>query len=100
MPVELKDPRPAPLYRDESGEKLRLWGHTTTGYGNGPAGATADKKRNGLIAAHSRLDNYPQISEKSGYDLSSETDLAWGDFQNYFLSADIMSVWRGCLVKS
>ena len=37
-----------------------------------------------------RLDNYPQISEKSGYDLNSEIDLLWGDFQNPFLSDDIM----------
>ncbi len=36
------------------------------------------------------LDNYPQISEKSGYDLNSELDLLWGDSQNYFLSADMM----------
>ena len=37
-----------------------------------------------------RLDNYPQISEKSRYDLTSEIDLLWGDFQNPFLSDDSM----------
>ena len=37
-----------------------------------------------------RLDNYPQVSEKSGYDLNSEIDLLWGDFQNPFLSDDLM----------
>jgi hypothetical protein len=36
-----------------------------------------------------KLDNYLQIIEKSGYDLNSEIDLLWGDFQN-FLSDDIM----------
>ena len=30
------------------------------------------------------LDNYPQISEKSGYDLNSGIDLWWGDFQKFF----------------
>jgi hypothetical protein len=35
-----------------------------------------------------RLDNYLQISEKSGYDLDSEIDLLWGG-QNPFLSDDI-----------
>ena len=37
-----------------------------------------------------RLDNYPLISEKSRYDLNNEIDLLWGDFQNPFLSDDIM----------
>jgi hypothetical protein len=36
------------------------------------------------------LDNYPQIRQKSGYDLNSEIDLCWGDFQNLSLSDDIM----------
>jgi hypothetical protein len=31
-----------------------------------------------------KLDNYLQIIEKPGYDLNSEIDLLWEDFQNYF----------------
>ena len=37
-----------------------------------------------------RLDSYPQVSEKPRYDLNSEIGLWWGNFQNYFLSDDIM----------
>lgn len=35
-------------------------------------------------------DDYPRISEKPGYDQNREIDLLWGDFQNHFLSDDIM----------
>jgi len=36
------------------------------------------------------FDNYPLTQKISGYDLNSEIDLLWGDFQNYLFSDDIM----------
>jgi hypothetical protein len=52
-----------------------------------------------FIRYFARIDNYPQISEKCGYDLNSEIDLLWGESQNPFLSDDIISEWGGCPVK-
>ena len=46
------------------------------------------QQKSGFISCQVRqLSPHP---EKSGYDLNSETDLLWGDFQNPLLSDDIM----------
>lgn len=65
-----------------------------------------------MVGAYlARLDNYPQkISERSGYDLKSEIDLLWGDFQKdvYYLPYSVAflqtvknndSLWRTVFIR-
>jgi hypothetical protein len=77
------EPNPAPSDNGEIEEKPRLHAHTTSGHGSCAIIIKIEMEREMVNSKPlARLENYPQIIEKSGYDLNSEIDFMWAESQN------------------
>ena len=95
LAVELKDPRPAPFGNDTPAEKPRPINIPPKGIVR-----NSDSYPCGLILLLrgptknsedlAMFDNYPLTRKNSRYDLNSDIDLLWGDFQNPLFLEDIM----------